>query len=185
MHFGRALLSIACTLLISGCSLLPPREPEAIPLSTVVAEVESALHKVELLNNSIKWKSAELTLETIAKDGKTGSIEFWVVSAEASITRTSTQTISYKLVPNPAAAGWKGTKTLSDELCDAIVRADADIRAALPKGSSLTSDQSSVSLKFAVETSKTAGGKVELTPVKLGGKTSRGKTAAHTIKITF
>ncbi|MEP7247379.1 MAG: trypco2 family protein [Gammaproteobacteria bacterium] len=185
MPIPKVLLSLLCASVVSSCTLRPVKEPASVSVADVVQEVEATLNKVRAKNKNIGWKSVELTLETVAKKGASSSIDFWVVSAEASITQSVTQTVYYKLIPKPAFDTSKAPQSVSDQLSEAILKADSDLHQALAHSQTLTSQDSSVSIKFAVETSATGGAKVELVPVTVGAKGTVGKTAAHTIKITF
>ncbi len=184
MDTKNVIAALAFVGLTSGCAMLPGNEPQSIPVAHVVEEIKLTLAKVAKKDPGFKFKSAELTLETVFKKGATTGIDFWIVSSEASVSNSMTQQAYYKLTQSEAKVGLKAAEvSLSDQMSDAILKAKQAITNA--ELGTLINSESAVLLKFVVEKSATSGAKVELVPVKVGVKGSVSKSASHTIKITF
>lgn len=182
--------SLVVLFCLSGCTGLVRESPSPPTISEVVATVQETLNAVAITDQNLAHalESAELTLETVGKDtGETG-INLLIISVNSSVSNARTQTVYYKLTPDELAfsSQKKGDQgEFSQGLAQAIVNASYEMAKSLDGSKKLVLNQFAVTIKFTVEATGSAGAKVEIAPLEVGGKRSRTSVASHSIKLNY
>lgn len=134
----------------------------------------------------LRFDSAEVSLETVLKQVDSTSADFWIITAEASVTDAVTQTLTFKLEKRPTVPKSVAAPQISEALRRAIEDAQEDLSKAL-KGRDLQLAQLSAAIKFAVEVTKSGsvGTEIKIVPITIGSKKTFANSAAHTIKLNF
>lgn len=186
LAFDRSLAAIVAVMLLG---IAPSVAEEPFPLDVMLEEVQAALVRVNDLtaeDELPRLKSVELSLQTsIAKDAS-GRFAFFVISLGGQTAETSVQSLTVVLSPPPPGTSAPvGRADLAETLAEAIVAAARGLKPALKRDPPLALEQLVAELRFAVDTSGSAGIKAELVPITVDVGAKISSTQIQTIKVTF
>ena len=189
-----AAAAVLAALLAAGCATAPGaaangagRPAEGAALEAVIDAVQRALSESEgqEVAGFPRLKSVTVKLQTVATRSVGGEIAVYVFSLESHYTAESASTLELKLTP----PGEKPRHLRPEELTEALARAIHAAKAAASRAASGTPPfvlaAADIEVKFAVETTGSAGAKVTLVPLgaEAGGKLNRNQV--QTITLSF
>ena len=163
-------------------------ERREMSLIDLVIETKKALQIV-----SNEWESPSLSLDYVTLEINTqtdvqsdGSIGFYVVDANAGISRNATNIITLRLEPPEQGAGSDTSAfDLSQVLANAILGSVEAITEAQKGKPILTATEYSVKLRFAVERSWRGGLSLQFPPFSFGARSGAAEGSIHSIIVVF
>jgi hypothetical protein len=169
-------------------SVSPGEQPVAI--GTVIRQVADALERVEAQRKELqipKFKSVDLTLQTVADKQGGVKLKLWMISLGATREYKQTQELVIHLTPPTGKAPLSvGAISVTEALESTIISAAQGAQNAGTKDYPLSFSGLTVTLAFVVQNELSGGASIPIiTPVtaELSGKVDKANT--QTLKVTF
>lgn len=173
-------------------SAAAPVSPDknAVAIEAVIRQVADALERVAARRKDLqipKFKSVDLTLQTVAEKQGGAKIKLWVISFGATRDYKQTQEVVIHLTP-PTGKGPVnvGAVSITEALESAVISAAEGAQNAGTKDYPLSFSGLTVTLAFVVQNDLSGGASIPIiTPItaEISGKVSNSNT--QTLKITF
>jgi hypothetical protein len=168
----------------------PSVDKNAVAIEAVIKQIADALDHVEAKRKELqipKFKSVDLTLQTVGDKQAGGKIKLWVISIGATHEYKQTQELVIHLTP-PTGKGPSnvGAVNLTEALESTIISAAQGAQNAGTKDYPLSFSGLTVTLAFVVQNELSGGVTIPIiTPVTVDLSGKLDKTNTQTLKVVF
>jgi hypothetical protein len=184
------IVAFACHGFAQTAAAPPLTDKNAVAIETVIKQVADALDQVEAKRKELKipkFKSVDLTLQTVAEKQAGAKIKLWVISFGGTHDYKQTQEVVIHLGPPSAKAPVKvGAVNVTEALQSTIISAAQGAQNAGTTDYPLDFTGLTVTLAFVVQNELSGGVTIPIiTPVTLDLSGKVNKSNTQTLKITF